>query len=29
MNIAEVIIYAMCVVMSGICIYLYIQIKNE
>jgi len=29
MNIAEAFLYAMCVVMAGVCGYLYIKMKND
>ena len=29
MNIAEIFIYAMCVVMSMVCLYIYMKMKNE
>jgi len=29
MNIAEAIIYAMSLVMAGVCIYLYIKMQND
>lgn len=29
MNIAEVFLYIMCVAMSGVCVYLYMKMKNE
>jgi len=29
MNIAEAFLYAMCLVMAGLCVYLYMKMKND
>ena len=29
MNIAEAVLYALCFIMAGICVYLYLQMKDD